>query len=165
MIKTTSLFAIFFISTLLAEESSWLSGDDLTIDLVASHPVVEQPIFLNFDHRGRMWVAQYRQYPFPAGSKVVGKDRFWRSEYDKLPSPPGHPEYVPGKDLITIHEDTNGDGSFDKVSPFLEGLNFCTSFAHGHGGLWVLQPPYLLFYEDKDRDDKPDGPPQVHLRL
>jgi len=164
MIRTTSLFAISLISTVLAEESSWLSGDDLAIDLVASHPVVEQPIFLNFDHRGRMWVAQYRQYPFPAGSKVVGKDRFWRSEYDKLPSPPGHPEYVPGKDLISIHEDTNRDGSFDKVSPFLEGLNFCTSFAHDHGGLWVLQPPYLLFYEDKDRDDKPDGPPQVHLR-
>jgi len=164
MIRTTSLFAISLISTVLAEESSWLSGDDLAIDLVASHPVVEQPIFLNFDHRGRMWVAQYRQYPFPAGSKVVGKDRFWRSEYDKLPSPPGHPEYVFGKDLISIHEDTNRDGSFDKVSPFLEGLNFCTSFAHDHGGLWVLQPPYLLFYEDKDRDDKPDGPPQVHLR-
>ncbi|MBT6399102.1 MAG: c-type cytochrome [Verrucomicrobia bacterium] len=164
MIRTTSLFAISLISTVLAEESSWLSGDDLAIDLVASHPVVEQPIFLNFDHRGRMWVAQYRQYPFPAGSKVVGKDRFWRSEYDKLPSPPGHPEYVPGKDLISIHEDTNRDGSFDKVSSFLEGLNFCTSFAHDHGGLWVLQPPYLLFYEDKDRDDKPDGPPQVHLR-
>jgi hypothetical protein len=97
MIRTTSLFAIFLISTVFAEESSWLSGDDLAIDLVASHPVVEQPIFLNFDHRGRMWVAQYRQYPFPAGSKVVGKDRFWRSEYDKLPSPPGHPEYVPGE--------------------------------------------------------------------
>lgn len=164
MIRSTCFLTIFLISTLLAEESSWLSGDDLAIDLVASHPVVEQPIFVNFDHRGRMWVAQYRQYPFPAGSKVVGKDRFWRSEYDKLPSPPGHPEYVPGKDLISIHEDTNRDGSFDKVSPFLEGLNFCTSFAHGHGGLWVLQPPYLLFYEDKDRDDKPDGPPQVHLR-
>ena len=164
MIRTTILLAISLISNVLAEESSWLSGDDLTIDLVASHPVVEQPIFLNFDHRGRMWVAQYRQYPFPAGSKVVGKDRFWRSEYDKLPSPPGHPEYVFGEDLISIHEDTNRDGSFDKVSPFLEGLNFCTSFAHDHGGLWVLQPPYLLFYEDKDRDDKPDGPPQVHLR-
>lgn len=164
MIRSTSLLTVFLISTLLAEESSWLSGDDLTVDLVASHPVVEQPIFLNFDHRGRMWVAQYRQYPFPAGSKVVGKDRFWRSEYDKLPSPPGHPEYVPGKDLISIHEDTNSDGSFDKVSTFLEGLNFCTSFAHGHGGLWALQPPYLLFYEDKDHDDKPDGPPHVHLR-
>lgn len=164
MMRSIGLVTIFLISALLAEDPSWLSGDDLTIDLVASHPVVEQPIFLNFDHRGRMWVAQYRQYPFPAGSKVVGKDRFWRSEYDKLPSPPGHPEYVPGKDLISIHEDTNGDGSFDKVSAFLEGLNFCTSFAHDHDGLWVLQPPYLLFYEDKNRDDKPDGPPQVHLR-
>ena len=159
----------FFLITMLAsilsaEDSSWQSGDDLTIDLLAAHPVVEQPIFLNFDHRGRMWVAQYRQYPFPAGSKVLGKDRFWRSEYDKLPSPPGTPGYVPGKDRITIHEDSNGDGSFDRVTPFLEGLNFCTSFAHDHDGLWVLQPPYLLFYEDKDHDDQPDGPPRVHLR-
>lgn len=159
---TLAVFCLFL--NLQANELSWPSGDDLTIDLVASHPVVEQPIFFNFDHRGRMWVVEYRQYPFPAGSKVVGKDRFWRSEYDKLPSPPGRPDYISGKDRISIHEDTNGDGSFDKVSSFLEGLNFCTSFAHDHDGLWVLQPPYLLFYEDKDHDDKPDAPPEVHLR-
>ena len=164
MMRTFIFFVLLSTACLQAEGFSWRSGDDLTIDLVAAHPVVEQSIFLNFDHRGRMWVAQYRQYPFPAGSKVVGKDRFWRSEYDKLPLAPGHSDYVPGKDRISIHEDTNGDGSFDKVTPFLDGLNFCTSFAHDHDGLWVLQPPYLLFYEDKDRDDQPDGPPQVHLR-
>ncbi len=147
-----------------AEDKSWPSGDDLTVDLIASQPEVAQPIFLNFDHRGRMWVAQYRQYPFPAGSKVVGKDRFWRNEYDRIPQPPGHPDYVAGKDRITIHEDRNGDGRFDKASTFLDGLSFCTSFAHDTKGLWVLQPPYLLFYEDKDRDDKPDGPPTIHLR-
>ena len=164
MMRIFFSFVLLSKACLQAKESSWPSGVDLTIDLVAVHPVVEQPIYLNFDQRGRMWVAQYRQYPFPAGSKVVGKDRFWRSEYDKMPSPPGHPDYVPGKDRISIHEDTNGDGAFDKVTPFLDGLNFCTSFAHGHDGLWVLQPPYLLFYQDKDRDDQPDGPPQVHLR-
>lgn len=164
MMRIFFSFVLLSKACLQAKESSWPSGDDFTIDLVAVHPVVEQPIYLNFDQRGRMWVAQYRQYPFPAGSKVVGKDRFWRSEYDKMPSPPGHPDYVPGKDRISIHEDTNGDGAFDKVTPFLDGLNFCTSFARGHDGLWVLQPPYLLFYQDKDRDDQPDGPPQVHLR-
>jgi hypothetical protein len=98
--RTFFSFVLLSTACLQAEEFSWPSGDDLTIDLVAAHPVVEQPIFLNFDHRGRMWVAQYRQYPFPAGSKVVGKDR------------------------ISIHEDTNGDGTFDKVTPFLDGLNF-----------------------------------------
>ena len=146
------------------EKASWPSVDDLTIDLLAEHPEVEQPVFLNFDHRGRMWVAQFRQYPFPAGAKLIGRDRFWRNEYDRVIAPPGDPDYVPGKDCITIHEDRNGDGSFDKISTFLDGLNFCTSFAHDHDGLWVLQPPYLLFYEDKDHDDHPDGPPQVHLR-
>jgi putative membrane-bound dehydrogenase-like protein len=164
MIRLALRLTIILPPILHGEDFSWPSGDDLTIDMVASHPVVAQPIFLNFDHRGRMWVAQYRQYPFPAGSTVVGKDRFWRSEYDKLPSPPGSPDYVPGKDRISIHEDTNGDGFFDKVSSFLDGLNFCTSFAHDHDGLWVLQPPYLLFYEDKNHDDQSDGPPTVHLR-
>lgn len=158
-------FLLFFSAILSAAETkSWPSGDDLTVDLIVNQPEMAQPIFLNFDHRGRMWVAQYRQYPFPAGSKVVGKDRFWRSEYDRIPQAPGHPDYVAGKDRITIHEDRNGDGTFDKTSTFLDGLSFCTSFAHDSKGLWVLQPPYLLFYEDKDRDDTPDGPPKVHLR-
>ncbi|MDA7896525.1 hypothetical protein N9B19_01490, partial [Akkermansiaceae bacterium] len=105
MIRLALRLTIILPPILHGEDFSWPSGDDLTIDMVASHPVVAQPIFLNFDHRGRMWVAQYRQYPFPAGSTVVGKDRFWRSEYDKLPSPPGSPDYVPGKDRISIHED------------------------------------------------------------
>ncbi len=34
----------------------------------------------------------------------------------------------------------------------------------GRGGIWVLQPPYLLFYPDADGDDVPDGDPEVHLR-
>ena len=33
-----------------------------------------------------------------------------------------------------------------------------------YGGLYVLQPPYLLFYPDKDGDDRPDGDPQVLLK-
>ena len=38
-----------------------------------------------------------------------------------------------------------------------------TSFAWDADGVWVLQPPYLLFYYDKDKDDVPDGPPDVRL--
>ena len=33
----------------------------------------------------------------------------------------------------------------------------------GHGGVFVVQPPYLLFYPDRDGDDVPDGDPEVLL--
>ena len=52
---------------------------------------------------------------------------------------------------------------FDKHKTFLDGLNIVTSLAHGRGGVWVLNPPYLLFYPDKNRDDIPDSDPMVHL--
>lgn len=136
----------------------------LAIDLIATEPVVAQPSFMSFDERGRMWVVQYRQYPFPAGLKLQSRDNFWRNQYTEIPAPPGDPKYVPGADRITIHEDSNGDGSFDRVTPFLEGMNMVTSLAHDKGGVWVLQPPYLLYYDDKNGDDVVDGPPQVHLR-
>ncbi|MEM9481048.1 MAG: PVC-type heme-binding CxxCH protein [Verrucomicrobiota bacterium] len=136
---------------------------DLEVDLIAAEPVVQQPSFLNFDEKGRLWVMQYRQYPEPAGLKLVSRDRYWRNVYDKVPAPPGHPDFVPGKDRITIHEDTNGDGKFDTVKVFLDGLNLGTSFVRGRGGVFVLQPPYLLFYPDENDDDVPDRDPDVLL--
>jgi len=156
--------ALAFFASAQDSGKTWPSGTDLQIDLLAREPEVTQPAFLNFDFRGRMWVAQFRQYPFPAGAKLIGRDRFWRNEYDRVPPPPGHPDYVAGEDRITIHEDVDGDGDFEKISTFQEGLNLCTSFAHDAGGLWVLQPPYLLYYRDANRDDRPDAPPTVHLR-
>ena len=135
--------------------------DDLRLDLVASEPAVAQPVFLNFDERGRMWVCQYRQYPKPAGLTVKSHDRWWRAVYDKVPAAP--PYHFPGKDMITIHEDTNGDGAYDKQETFLDGLSIVTSVARGRGGVWVLNPPYLLFFADADGDDVPDGDPEVHL--
>jgi len=135
--------------------------DDLEIELVLAEPDVAQPVFLNFDERGRMWVVEYRQYPAPAGLKVVSHDNFWRAVYDRVPEPP--PRGPRGLDRITIHEDTDGDGTFDKHKTFIDGLNIATSCAKGRGGLWVLNPPYLLFYPDKNDDDIPDGDPVVHL--
>ncbi len=139
------------------------TADDLVIDLVLSEPEISQPVFFNFDERGRMWVVQYRQYPVPAGLKIVSRDNHWRNVYDKVPAVPGQPGFVPGRDRITIHEDTNGDGLFDSHKTFIEGLSIVTSLARGRGGVWVLNPPYLLFYADSNNDDRPDGSPEVHL--
>ncbi|MDD9866374.1 MAG: HEAT repeat domain-containing protein [Verrucomicrobiales bacterium] len=135
--------------------------DDLEIDQLLAEPLVKQPVFLNFDERGRMWVVQYQQYPHPAGLKMTSRDNYWRAVYDKVPPPP--PNHIRGRDKITIHEDTDGDGVYDRHKTFVDGLNIATSLAHGRGGVWVLNPPYLLFYADKNRDDIPDGDPVVHL--
>ena len=137
--------------------------DDLEVEVLLQDPLIAQPAFLNFDERGRMWVVQYRQYPEPGGVHPVSKDKYWRAVYDRVPAPPGHPDFVPGQDRITIHEDTNGDGSFDHTKVFLDGLNLATSCVRGHRGVYVLQPPYLLFYLDENEDDVPDGDPEVLL--
>ncbi len=134
---------------------------DLRIEQVLAEPTVRQPVSLSFDERGRLWVVQYLQYPEPAGLKMLSRDGVWRIVYDKVSPPPPH--HFPGKDKITIHEDTDGDGAFDRHKTFVDGLNIVTAVAHGRGGVWVLNPPYLLFYPDRDRDDVPDGDPEVHL--
>lgn len=135
--------------------------EDLQVDLVLSEPIVSQPLFMNFDDRGRLWVLQYLQYPEPEGLTLLSKDQWWRAVYDKMPDPPPHG--VKGKDKITIHEDTDGDGVYDQHKTFVDGLNIATAFVQGRGGLWVLNPPYLLFYPDRNGDDVPDGDPEVHL--
>ncbi|MBT5902579.1 MAG: c-type cytochrome [Opitutaceae bacterium] len=136
---------------------------DLEVDLLVAEPGIEQPVFLNFDERGRMWVVEYRQYPEPAGLEAVSRDQFWRIIYDRKPMPPGHPDFTPGLDRITIHEDTDGDGVFDSNKTFADGLNLATSVVTDKDGVWVLNPPYLLFYPDADHDDVPDSDPIVHL--
>jgi len=133
----------------------------LEIEAVAAEPDVSQPLFLSWDSRGRMWVIQYRQYQFPAGLKVVRYDQHLRAVFDRVPEPPPHG--TPGADKITVFEDTNGDGVYDSHKDVIRGLNIASAVQVGHGGIWVLNPPYLLFYPDADQDDVPDGDPEVHL--
>jgi len=134
---------------------------DLQLDLVAAEPDVMQPLYLWFDERGRMWLVEYRQYPFPAGLKIVRYDQYLRAVFDNVPKPPPH--HVPGADRVSVFEDTDGDGQYDSHKTVLDGLNIATSVVTGYGGIWVMNPPYLLFYPDADGDDIPDGNPEVKL--
>ncbi|MCH9652520.1 MAG: c-type cytochrome [Planctomycetes bacterium] len=135
--------------------------DGFEVKLVASEPLVRQPVAIDFDHRGRLWVIQYLQYPNPAGLKRVKVDQHTRSKYDRVPKPPPHGPK--GADRLTILEDTDGDGLMDQAKDFVNGLNLASGFAFGHSGVYVLQAPYLLFYPDRNRDDIPDSDPEVLL--
>ncbi|HEY1858956.1 MAG TPA: PVC-type heme-binding CxxCH protein [Gemmataceae bacterium] len=135
--------------------------DGFEVKLAACEPDVRQPVSISFDDKGRLWVLQYLQYPTPAGLKPVKVDQFLRTEYDRIPEPP--PNGPKGADKLTILEDRKGDGHYTKVKDFVTGLNLASGFALGHGGVYVAQPPYLLFYADKDGDDVPDGDPEVLL--
>ena len=141
-------------------ESGLRVSSDLQLDLLLQDPLVANPLYLQFDERGRMWLVEYRQYPWPAGLKLVSRDNVWRNVYDPpFSPPPPHADDSPfrGRDRISIHEDTDGDGTFDKHQVFLDGLNLVTAALPGNGGVFVMNPPYLLYYADANQDGQPDS--------
>lgn len=106
------------------------------VTLFAGEPDVRQPIAMNVDDKGRLWVAECYSYPT------------WKKE---------------GSDRLVIFEDRDNDGVFDDKKVFWNKGNYLTGFALGHGGVWVCCAPNLLFIPDADRDDVPDGEPQIML--
>ncbi len=107
-------------------------------ELIAAEPDIVQPIAMCWDERGRLWVVEGNTYPQRA--------------------PEGE-----GKDRILIFSDEDGNGSFETRKVFLDKLNLVSGIEVGFGGVWVGAAPNFLFIPDRDRDDKPDGPPQVLL--
>lgn len=112
--------------------------DGFRVELVVAEPDLHQPIAFAWDERGRIWAAEAYSYPMkrPAGQ---------------------------GLDQVVIFEDREGDGKFETRTVFAEGLNLVSGLEVGYGGVWVGAAPELLFIPDGDRDDRPDGPPQVLL--
>jgi putative membrane-bound dehydrogenase-like protein len=105
---------------------------DLKLQLFASEPDIAKPIAFAWDERGRLWVAETRDYPH------------------------GVVENGEGHDDIKICEDTDGDGQADKFTVFADHLNIPTGIVFAHGGVIVSQPPRFLFLKDTNGDDKAD---------
>ena len=108
--------------------------------LFAGDPDVRQPISATMDERGRLWVAE--NYTYAANAQSFD---------DSL------------RDRVVIFTDADHDGHFDKRTVFWDEGQLLTSVEVGFGGVWVLCPPQLLFIPDRNRDDIPDGPPEVLL--
>lgn len=100
------------------------------IELVAAEPVVVDPVYLDWDAEGRLWVVEIRDYPLGMDGK--GK---------------------PGG-VVKVLEDTNGDGRYDRATPFLEDVPFPTSMMPWRKGVLVAAAPDLFYAEDTDGDGR-----------
>lgn len=100
-------------------------------NLYASEPMITQPMAFCWDDRGRLWIAENRDYET--------RQRGFANS---------------GDSRILILEDTNRDGVADKRTVFAEKIPFPAGIAVGLDGLWLGAPPNLLFVPDRNRDDK-----------
>ena len=95
-------------------------------------PELAKPVQLNFDNKGRLWVACMPTYPQ------------WK------------PGDAPPDDRLIILEDSDHDGKADACKVFYDKLHCPTGFEFWNGGVLVVDQPRMLFLKDTDGDDKAD---------
>ena len=104
--------------------------DGFKVNAWASEPMITQPMAFAWDDRGRMWIAENRDYE-SRGRGFSGS----------------------GNSRILILEDTDRDGEADSKKVFAEGIPFPAALAVGFDGVFVGAPPHLLYLPDRDGDD------------
>lgn len=120
-----------------------------SVSVVASEPLVSKPIAVNWDARGRLWVAETPEYPNGRRPTIAEP---WKETGVLKPG-----EYErPAIDRISILSDTDGDGVMDKKVVFYEGLELVTGFCFHKDGIIVLHQPDIVWLRDTDGDDKAD---------
>ena len=107
--------------------------DGYMVEAWAGEPMVTQPMAFAWDDRGRLWVAENRDYETRStGFSGSGDSR------------------------IVILEDQDRDGKADSRTVFMEGIAFPSALAVGFDGVFLGAPPHLLFVPDRDGDDRAD---------
>jgi putative membrane-bound dehydrogenase-like protein len=140
---TNSTYALWNIAQREGREARFLTPEEAVknmtvtdgykVNVWASEPLMTQPMAFCWDDRGRLWIAENRDY----------ESR-------------GHGFSNAGDSRILILEDTNRDGTADTRKVFLEGIPFPAAMAVGFDGLFLGAPPHLLFVPDRNNDDKAD---------
>ncbi|HXU78818.1 MAG TPA: PVC-type heme-binding CxxCH protein, partial [Methylomirabilota bacterium] len=102
------------------------------IQLVASEPDIGKPMNLAFDARGRLWLAQSREYPYAA------------------------PLDKPARDMIKVLSDFDENGRARKASTFADGLNIPIGLYPYKDGVIGFSIPYIYFFQDTDGDGRAD---------
>jgi len=101
--------------------------EGFSMELVASEPLVKDPVDLEFDERGDAYVLEMPGYPFEdTQSRVL------------------------------LLQDTNNDGIYDSDIVYADNLELASSIMPYKKGILVAAPPYLLFLKDTNGDDVAD---------
>ncbi|MEO2091844.1 MAG: PVC-type heme-binding CxxCH protein, partial [Gemmataceae bacterium] len=112
------------------ERKTFVLPDGFEVNLWAADPLLAKPIQMNFDSRGRLWVAASEVYP----------------------------QIKPGQkadDKILILEDTNGDGKADKTTVFADGLLIPTAVEPDQlGGCFAADSTDLVHFSAPDKNGK-----------
>ena len=101
------------------------------VEIFAAEPYVFDPVALEFDAEGNVYVVEMPDYPYEVK--------------------PGE-----GKGRIRLLEDTNGDGRIDQSKIFAENITEATSILPWKGGLIVTAAPDILYIKDTDGDGMSD---------
>jgi putative heme-binding domain-containing protein len=99
------------------------------IELVAAEPDIIKPINMNFDDRGRLWVTQSVEYPFPA------------------------PADRKGRDTVKIFEIDPATGNAAEVTTFVDGLSIPVGVLPVSHGAIVYSIPNIYRFTDTKGDD------------
>jgi putative membrane-bound dehydrogenase-like protein len=102
------------------------------LQLMAAEPLVADPVAIDWDADGRLWVAEMADYPY-------GMD--------------GRGE--PGGRIRCL-TDTDGDGVYDRSVVFMDGVSFPTGVMPWRDGVLVTAAPELFFAADSDGDGRAD---------
>lgn len=128
--STTRFFYLLFLALIAAcgpaEEvgpEGFVLHPDFQLELIASEPLVLDPVDLKFDERGRAFVLEMPGYPL-------------RDEESRL----------------VLLQDTDGDGRYDQRKVFADKLQLASSFIPYREGMLVAAPPDLLYIRDTDND-------------
>lgn len=106
----------------------------LAVQLVASEPMIQDPVGISFDADGRLWVVEMRGFM----ATIDGKG-------ENLPT---------GR--VSVLEDRNGDGLMDKSTVFLDSLVMPRTLAFAKGGVLIGDYQSLWIAEDLNNDLKAD---------
>lgn len=103
------------------------------VQLVASEPLLRDPVAVDFDEAGRMYVCELPQYNAYA---VEGFE---------------------GKGSVKMLVDEDDDGRYDKATIFAGDLDYPTAVACWDGGVFIGVAPDLIYAKDTDGDGVADS--------
>ena len=104
------------------------------IELVASEPLIHEPVALDFDADGRIFVVEMRTYM----PDVDGKGENQR------------------RNRIVVLEDTDKDGRIDKSTTYMDGLGLTRTVKVLRNGVLIGDPPNLWYTRDTNGDGTAD---------